>query len=1770
MFKCIPLFKACNRQVECIDKRHCSLQAVPEDLLRYSRSLEELLLDANHIRELPKTLFRLTHLRRLGLSDNEIQRLPGEIANLELLQELDVSRNDVKEIPEGIRHAKSLQVADFSSNPISKLPQGFPQLRNLTVLGLNDMSLVQLPPDFGSLNNLVSIELRENMLKSLPESFSQLTKLERLDLGDNEFESLPSNIGDLPSLTELWLDHNQLVSLPKEIGGLKQLICLDVSENRLESLPEEIGLLENLTDLHLSQNFLDSIPESIDMLKKLTILKVDQNRLTSLTDRIGDCSNLQELILTENFLTELPESLGQLNHLSNLNSDRNRLSSLPADIGNLSELSVLSLRDNRLTELPSEIGMCQSLHVLDVSGNRLKYLPYSLTGLSLKAVWLSENQAQPLLTFQTDYDEETEKPVLVCFLLPQVDGHTEGLAPVLIRRWGRAVISHSSLDDGESSVSEWNDAARTSTVKFQDDSDADEDEKHEPNFVRHNTPHPRELKAKAHKLLKNIDGKVVHHNEDEDKGDFRPSRDPDRTITPERSSPAPQVPLMNGSVPDRSRSPSVASIKSEHLEVVNNNYDKPDIKHDRNEEEEEEDYEEKRVAFSVPQGEVSGDNDSDEDNEPKERNHKLHRRDTPHHLKNKRINSQGDKEKMARLIAEALKKQQLEEGPVEMQCTNPPPPLVASSPLMSRNSVEIGNVDSNVEVGIEEFAVQIVRGAGGLGLSIAGGRGSTPFKGDDEGIFISRITEGGPAEMAGLRVGDKILAVNNASCIEVDHYEAVDFLRAAGTLLTIRVEREVAKLQPQVEMRRPDQRPLSIASNASSAFPIGAPPVPAPRHSISSVSSLSSHAVSPPPSTASLHSSIPTHNLDRPKGVSVPATPVSGLRMYSQPLSTAQLASSHGNLSSFIDQNVGIPSKTSPRKNERVFCTLLRDHTGLGFEVQGGKGGEVAKENSDGIYVSHINDVGPAARDGKLRVGDKILSINGIDVGGARLDQVVALLSGLERFVRLVVEREPGSGSTPRSPFGLYNPKSYMGTRLSHSNLQSPLLRLSASASSTPAPERAISSPLISAHHTNGLPPSKASSPVPPMTGSPPKAVTSDQFTAMIPSRTTPQPEEAGNKSVTLTVKSNDPMEMAFPPAPTQLGKVTETITRSTLTEQIVTRVTNNRLAQPPVIVEDVLLEKKGGPLGLSIIGGTDHSCIPFGRDEPGVFISKVIPDGLAARTNRLRIGDRILKVNGNDVTKMMHQEVVMTLLDPSPEIVLTVQHDPPPPGLKEITVLRNQNEKLGMNIKGGLRGQPGNPLDPLDEGVFISKVSPGGAAERDGRLRVGMRIIEVNSNTLLGASHQEAVQALRNAGDTIRLLVCDGYDQSVVEKLQDEGRIPRPQSSIDKEFSPPNSPTSMVSNGPDQRLGLLEQNQTSEKVLGAVQAAEALLPKSPGPNRPPECKTTTIVMSKHTLAPQTSSTPLHENTRQLNDANMDGFAGELCSSTSPIPSYDSQAITDDEDFGEQRGPTEIGATVESTLATPAKQVVEESPADTCKMTFSAKKRFFEKEIESVKSPVQPRQDKRFTFLSADEVEKLRQEEEKKVASMSEEQLKNITRLAAVDDEGDESDFGKSVENLVEKSEYEPNEEDLKPTTPGVIRTAKAANRLKKQMEREGSIELEDHEKCLSPAEQRRIQADRRAAWRAARLKSLEQEALQAQMLLQSVNSLESPPQVPIVQPSKIDNERIVNNNEHETIVEEQEESSGVNFREHTGNSTDSSIPVHTSGSRRRKKKSKR
>jgi PDZ domain len=95
------------------------------------------------------------------------------------------------------------------------------------------------------------------------------------------------------------------------------------------------------------------------------------------------------------------------------------------------------------------------------------------------------------------------------------------------------------------------------------------------------------------------------------------------------------------------------------------------------------------------------------------------------------------------------------------------------------------------------------------------------------------------------------------------------------------------------------------------------------------------------------------------------------------------------------------------------------------------------------------------------------------------------------------------------------------------------------------------------------------------------------------------------------------------------------------------------------------------------------------------------------------------------------------------------------------VTIVKAEGERLGMHIKGGLKGQRGNPIDQNDEGVFISKINSSGAVRRDGRLKVGMRILEVNGQSLLGATHQEAVESLRLSGGHLNMVVCKGYEKS-------------------------------------------------------------------------------------------------------------------------------------------------------------------------------------------------------------------------------------------------------------------------------------------------------------------------------------------------------------------------------------------------------------------------
>ncbi|XP_026668332.1 protein scribble homolog isoform X8 [Ceratina calcarata] len=1887
MFRCIPIFKGCNRQVEYIDKRHCSLPSVPDDILRYSRSLEELLLDANHIRDLPKNFFRLQKLRKLGLSDNEIHRLPPDIQNFENLVELDVSRNDISDIPESIKNLRALQVADFSGNPIQRLPAGFVQLRNLTVLGLNDLSLTNLPPDFGSLESLQSLELRENLLKSLPESFSQLHKLERLDLGENDMDVLPPHIGKLPALQELWLDHNHLQHLPPEIGQLKALVCLDVSENRLEDLPEEIGGLESLTDLHLSQNVIEKLPDGLGELRKLTILKVDQNRLSSLNSNTGSCENLQELILTENFLLELPSTIGELRNLNNLNVDRNSLQSLPPEIGNLKQLGVLSLRDNKLQYLPIEVGQCTALHVLDVSGNRLQYLPYSLINLNLKAVWLSKNQAQPMLTFQTDVDEETGQDVLVCFLLPQLETHDDSAAG----RLGMLAGMRDAIQDGEmrelagsgSDDEGWQEkeASRTHSVKFTDE--PPETDKETP-FVRQNTPHPKELKAKAHKLFGK--GKNDSRSASTDEQDVSQTFGLDKTNETDTSKPNdltegkmdhgesrlnPEsvnneqneniVPAGGGTGGEDLRSSNAEQTEQalSNQYITESNVDMIDVEksvselqvgsgkeghggqereeeEDVEEEEEEEDEEEesenedtqRHVEFSIAE-------DMDGANTDSNRPNRLHRRDTPHHLKNKRIHA-ADKEKVASIIAQALMKKNEEVLPTSTSTA----PADPTENFDTQSQGATSDVEPTIEVREEQYEIHIERTTGGLGLSIAGGIGSTPFKGDDEGIFISRVTEGGPADLAGLKVEDKVLSVNGVSVVNVGHYDAVEVLKACGRTLVLVVQREVTRIVPPP----PPLLPPSSYEQASKKDSV-----------------CSSLSTSRAPSATSHVSSVGLpHNLEN-GDASLDDTTVKAKKI-PEPISSTKSGGSESMVSVL------------------VHTTLIRDQNGLGFSIAGGEGSPPFKDNSDAIYISRITEGGVAQKDGKLLVGDKVISINGVEMRGAKHEQAVALLTGLERFVRLVVEREiplsqanavttvaavvtpseksPRVIGAPKPYTGLYNANSYIASR--------PGGGTAATGGSYTGYRRSMDADrTLSPSPTSKTPP-------PPM---------KSNITETLPKMNGVTESTSVKNISSILPNSQSPLPPHPQPAPRHsISQPTiATTASSTPTSSTEPRSTS---PQQQDDIQDVVLVKEGS-LGFSIIGGTDHSCTPFGAKEPGIFISHVVPGGIAAKSGKLRMGDRILKVNGTDVTKATHQEAVMELLRPEDQIVLTVQHDPLPENYQlveieyipvtELAITKEPGEKLGMHIKGGLRGQKGNPLDHTDEGVFISKINSGGAAKRDGRLKVGMRLLEVNGTSLLGATHQEAVNILRCSGNTITLVVCKGYDKSDVEPAGtmslptggDSGTDSKQEeeSRAEKDFTkePTTDGTKSLSQSvssldrDDEEAATLRQEQemkaeliaweqeererallehreksTPEKVLDVVRAAESLVskssspvdmvvpPKSPGGTK--DLKTTTIVMSKHTLAPQNANslrkervgTPAAANapsetpppastlTERPINFNRNAAVQSLPSpkkknvsrpkrsitfadlppssksesndhrSSSPSPSplpvteYFSPFHSHEQKRFQTSEPRVVATTttyippIQTAAAVPrsrgfklpptpltvptsimgdhgtsasfggkrqnarsvdgSNRVEELSPTQSptpplVKMSVSDKKKLFESAMEEHLKP-SPKPEKVFSFLSQDEVEKMRQEEEKKIATLTRDELKSWARLdenEGLDDSEETFDDQHQQQQQQQQDNRRPNSRLssrssiplLQNLPPSSVRTAKAERRLKERLAQEGIIVSdEDEESHLSPAQQRALRAEKRAAWRQARLKSLEQDALQAQLVIKKMSEM--------------------------------------------------------------------
>ncbi|CAH2286222.1 scribble homolog isoform X11 [Pelobates cultripes] len=1492
-----------------------------------------------------KPFFRLLNLRKLGLSDNEIQRLPPEVANFMQLVELDISRNDIPEIPESIKFCKSLEIADFSGNPLSRLPDGFTQLRSLAHLALNDVSLQTLPSDIGNLANLVTLELRENILKSVPTSLSFLVKLEHLDLGSNDLQVLPDTLGALPNLRELWLDRNQLSALPPELGNLRRLVCLDVSENKLEHLPMEISGLVSLTDLLLSQNLLSSLPPGIGQLKQLSILKVDQNRLTQLTESIGDCENLSEIVLTENLLTSLPKSTGNLTKLTNLNVDRNRLLSLPSEIGGCTSLNMLGLRDNQLSLLPPELANATELHVLDVAGNRLLNLPFALTNLNLKALWLAENQSQPMLKFQTEDDEKTGSKVLTCYLLPQQP------SPNL----------ETSLQ--ESADDSWTDGNlnRISVIQFQDEiKPEDEDDEaaaERRGLQRRATPHPSELKGMQKRLNCGFTSKSdAPSPSDEDK---RLSGLSSQSADSQRSGST-----VSAGYQEEQQNTEVERVESQIAQ------DDQEVAADDMEVE----YDEPSVRFAEETlVHRSDEEDYDEDEEDRRSLEKkrLIRKDTPHYKKHSKITKLPNTEAVVALLQGHGTGGLQEEGESYSQ------------PLEDHDDLDVRDKDWESEETREErlnsqqnvkLTLTILRQTGGLGISIAGGKGSTPYKGDDEGIFISRVAEEGPAARAGVRVGDKLLEVNGVDLHNAEHHTAVEALRSSGTAVSMTVLRE--------RMVEPEN-PITVT----------------PLRPEDDYNPREKHIVIPFP-----------EDLLSP-----------------------------------------------PSANQRISTCLMRNDKGLGFSIAGGVGSTPYRSGDTAIFISRIAEGGAAHRDGALRVGDRVISINGVDMTEARHDQAVALLTSTCPTITLLVEREPSqSGADPGASPSLHRARPR----------------------------------------------------------SPP------------------------------------------PPTDNENGDADEEIEP----------LKNNSQRVNDYPIEEICLVKAGGPLGLSIVGGSDHSSHPFGVNEPGVFISKVIPRGVAARSG-LRVGDRILEAASVDLRHATHQEAVNALLSHTQELHLLVRRDPPPPGMQEICIIKGPGEKLGISIRGGAKGHPGNPLDPTDEGIFISKVSSTGAAARDGRLKVGMRILEVNQQSLLGMTHTEAVQALRGVGDTLLVLVCDGFDSMANTSVEaSPGVIANPFasglgrknsmesiSSIDRDMSP----EEMERMQKQEKEMLHEVTQWEREDMEKVErmrrereeATKLLEEEEKAYSTEPmklDYKTLAALPSsglpKGNRVPSDSSTssrkdaPCSPNTQQASINFLSSPNGSR-STSSPVPSdgipthprqgYKTYSSVPTALTGmELQEPTtprtpDYSSTMPEGLDSPEQR------------SFRDRQKYFEMDVKQQQAERPP---KRVSLVGEDDLRKMKEEEARKIQIKREQLL----REEEGDVTGDSSPrmggsstpssvFIEGVEYKIERAaggslssltgcspsdsqrnsledafriEQRPNSmSGLNPVYSGGsevsarVRTVKAEKRLQERL-RVQSPELTEQEMQLSPAERRALQAEKRAMWRAARMKSLEQDALKAQVVI--------------------------------------------------------------------------
>ncbi|XP_029971597.1 discs large homolog 1-like protein isoform X18 [Salarias fasciatus] len=355
---------------------------------------------------------------------------------------------------------------------------------------------------------------------------------------------------------------------------------------------------------------------------------------------------------------------------------------------------------------------------------------------------------------------------------------------------------------------------------------------------------------------------------------------------------------------------------------------------------------------------------------------------------------------------------------------NPPPVVVNTESLDTPPYV------NGTEADYEYEEITLERGNSGLGFSIAGGT-DNPHIGEDPSIFITKVIPGGAAAQDGrLRVNDVILRVNEVDVRDVTHSRAVEALKEAGSLVRLYVRRRKPVSEKVMEIKLvkgPKGLGFSIAGGVGNQHIPGDNSIYVTKiieggaahkdgrlqigDKLLAVNSACLEEVSHEHAVTALKNTPDVVYLKVAKPNSVfmndSFAPPDLTNSYSQHMEN------HISPPNFLSQPLPLPASSgryspTPKSmlgdddvtREPRKVVLHRGATGLGFNIVGGEDGE-------GIFISFILAGGPADLCGELRKGDRLVSVNGVDLRNATHEQAAAALKNAGQTVTIIAHYRP-------------------------------------------------------------------------------------------------------------------------------------------------------------------------------------------------------------------------------------------------------------------------------------------------------------------------------------------------------------------------------------------------------------------------------------------------------------------------------------------------------------------------------------------------------------------------------------------------------------------------------------------------------------------------------------------------------------------------------------------------------------------------------------------